>query len=76
MLRLQPGAADTITPNDGVPLSINTIYQDPRGPVLVTALDGRLFQVERHTLVPVNLPFRASLHQEGGRASPAKCMTR
>jgi signal transduction histidine kinase/ligand-binding sensor domain-containing protein len=56
MLRLQPGAANTITPTDGVPLSINTIYQDPRGPVLVAALDGRLFQVERHTLVPVKLP--------------------
>jgi signal transduction histidine kinase/ligand-binding sensor domain-containing protein len=56
MLRLQPGAANTVTPIDGAPLSINTIYQDPRGPVLVAALDGRLFQVARHTLVPVDLP--------------------
>lgn len=56
MLRLQPGAANTVTPIDGAPLSINTIYQDPRGAVLVAALDGRLFQVARHTLVPVDLP--------------------
>jgi ligand-binding sensor domain-containing protein/signal transduction histidine kinase len=56
MLRLQPGAANTVMPMDGAPLSINTIYQDPRGPVFVSALDGRLFQVERHTLVPVDLP--------------------
>ena len=56
MLRLQPGAANTVTPIDGAPLSINTIYQDPRGPVFVAALDGRLFQVARHTLVPVDLP--------------------
>ena len=39
MLRLQPGAANTITTTDGAPLSISTIYQDPRGPVLVTALE-------------------------------------
>ncbi len=38
MLRLQPGAANTVTPIDGAPLSINTIYQDPRGPVFVAAL--------------------------------------
>jgi ligand-binding sensor domain-containing protein/signal transduction histidine kinase len=56
MLRLQPGAANTVTPIDGAPLSINTIYQDPRGPVLVASLDGRLFQVARHTLVPFDLP--------------------
>lgn len=56
MLRLQPGAANTIMPSDAAPLSINTIYQDPSGPLLVAALDGRLFQVSRHTLVPVTLP--------------------
>ncbi len=56
MLRLQPGAANTITTPDGAPLSISTIYEDPRGPVLVTALNGRLFQVARQTLVPVDLP--------------------
>jgi signal transduction histidine kinase/ligand-binding sensor domain-containing protein len=56
MLRLQPGAANTITPIDGTPLSINTIYQDPRGDVLVAALNGKLFEVDRQTLVPVNLP--------------------
>jgi signal transduction histidine kinase/streptogramin lyase len=56
MLRLQPGAANTVTPADGVPLSINTIYQDPRGPVLVASLDGRLFEVSKHTLVPFDLP--------------------
>ena len=56
LLRLQPGAANTVMPIDGVPLSINTIYQDPRGPVLVASLDGRLFQVMRHALVPFDLP--------------------
>jgi ligand-binding sensor domain-containing protein/signal transduction histidine kinase len=56
MLRLQPAAASTITPSDSLPLSINTIYQDPRGPVLVASLDGRLFQVAKHTLVPFDLP--------------------
>jgi ligand-binding sensor domain-containing protein len=56
MLRLQPGAATTFTTADGAPLSINTIYEDPHGPVLVTALSGRLFRVSRQSLVAVDLP--------------------
>lgn len=56
MLRLQPAAATTITMADGAPLSINAIYQDPRGPILATALNGRLFQATRQALVPVDLP--------------------
>jgi ligand-binding sensor domain-containing protein/signal transduction histidine kinase len=55
LLRLSPSAASTITTLDGVPQSINTIYQDPRGPLLVTALNGRLFQVSDQQLVPVRL---------------------
>ena len=70
MLRLQPGAANTITTTDGAPLSISTIYQDPRGPVLVTALNGRLFQVARQTLVPVDLPASP------GRARHPQCLPR
>jgi ligand-binding sensor domain-containing protein len=56
LLQLSPSAASTITTADGAPLSINTIYQDPRGDLLVTALNGRLYRVWRHTLVPVELP--------------------
>jgi ligand-binding sensor domain-containing protein len=56
LLRLSPSAASTITTADGVPQSINTIYQDPRGTLYVTALNGRLFQVSGQTLVPVPLP--------------------
>jgi ligand-binding sensor domain-containing protein/signal transduction histidine kinase len=56
LLRLSPGVASTITGADGVPLSINTIYADPLGSLFVTALNGRLFQVEGQALVPVRLP--------------------
>src|SRR5262249_12673285 len=50
MLRLSPSAASTITTADGAPQSINTIYQDPRGALFVTALNGKLFRVARQTL--------------------------
>ncbi len=53
---MSPSAAETITRADGAPQSINTIYQDPRGSLFVTALNGRLFQVASQALVPVLLP--------------------
>jgi ligand-binding sensor domain-containing protein/signal transduction histidine kinase len=56
LLRLSPGAAVTVGLAEGAPLSINTIYADPRGALFVTALNGRLFQVVHQTLVPVALP--------------------
>src|SRR4030095_4063357 len=56
LLRLSPSAASTITTADGTPQSSNTIYQDPRGDLLVTALNGRLHRVSHQTLVPVQLP--------------------
>jgi ligand-binding sensor domain-containing protein/signal transduction histidine kinase len=56
LLRLSPSAARTITTADGTPQSINTIYQDPRGPLFATALNGRLFQVSHETLQPAALP--------------------
>jgi signal transduction histidine kinase/ligand-binding sensor domain-containing protein len=56
LLRLSPSAATTITTEDGAPQSINTIYQDPQGPLFVTALNGRVFQVVQQKLVPVKLP--------------------
>jgi ligand-binding sensor domain-containing protein/signal transduction histidine kinase len=56
LLQLSSSAASSITAADGAPLSINTIYQDPHGDLLVTALNGRLYRVSRHTLVPVKLP--------------------
>jgi ligand-binding sensor domain-containing protein len=56
LLRLSPSAASTITTADGAPQSINTIYQDPRGDLFVTALNGKLFRVARQTLAPVPLP--------------------
>jgi ligand-binding sensor domain-containing protein/two-component sensor histidine kinase len=65
LLRLSPSAAETITTADGTPQSINTIYQDSRGALFVTALNGRLFQVTRQTLVPVALPA-------GARALPIR----
>lgn len=60
LLRLSPSAATTITTADGAPQSINTIYQDPRGVLFVTALNGRLFRVLSETLVPVQLSPNAS----------------
>ena len=39
LLRLSPSAAGVITTADGAPQSINTIYQDPRGELFVTALE-------------------------------------
>lgn len=56
LLRLSPSAAATITTADGAPLSINTIYQDPRGALFVAALNGRLFQVAGQILNAVRLP--------------------
>ncbi len=56
LLRLSPSVASTITTADGVPQSINTIYQDPRGELLVAALNGQLLRVVQQTLVPVPLP--------------------
>ncbi|HEX2490598.1 MAG TPA: two-component regulator propeller domain-containing protein, partial [Blastocatellia bacterium] len=56
LLRLSPSAAGVITTADGAPQSINTIYQDPRGELFVTALNGKLFRVARNTLTPVRLP--------------------
>src|SRR5215475_13159685 len=56
LLRVSPSAASTITTADGAPQSINTIYQDPRGALFVTALNGKLFRVARQTLAPFKLP--------------------
>jgi ligand-binding sensor domain-containing protein/signal transduction histidine kinase len=56
LVRLSPSAAATVTTADGLPQSINTIYQDPQGPLLVTALNGRLFEVVHQTLEPYRLP--------------------
>ena len=56
LLRLRRSAASTITTADGAPSSINTIYEDRDGSLLVAGLNGRLFEVERQTLVPVKLP--------------------
>ena len=44
--------------------------QDPRGPLLVTALNGRLFQVSRQTLVPVRSAGVAR------RARRSQCLSR
>lgn len=56
LLRLSPSAANTITTADGAPLSINTIYQDPRGTLFVTALNGRLLRFATQALEPAPLP--------------------
>jgi ligand-binding sensor domain-containing protein/signal transduction histidine kinase len=56
LLRLSPSAASVITTADGAPQSVNTIYQDPRGELFVTALNGKLFRVAGQTLAPVGLP--------------------
>src|SRR5262249_35482849 len=56
LLRLSPSVASTITTADGTPQSINTIYQDPRGPLLAAALNGRLFEVSHEALQPAALP--------------------
>jgi ligand-binding sensor domain-containing protein/signal transduction histidine kinase len=60
LLRLSPSAASTITAADGVPQSINTIYQDPAGPLYITALNGRLFRASAQALELVPLPSALS----------------
>jgi ligand-binding sensor domain-containing protein len=54
--RLSPSDAETVTTPDHAPQSINTVYQDPRGPLFVAVLNGRLFRVAGHSLVPAPLP--------------------
>jgi ligand-binding sensor domain-containing protein/signal transduction histidine kinase len=54
--RLSPSDAETVTTPDHAPQSINTVYQDPRGPLFVSVLNGRLFRVAGHSLVPAPLP--------------------
>ena len=56
LLRLSPSLASTVATADGTPQSINTIYQDPRGDLLVAALNGQLFRVINQVLVPATLP--------------------
>ena len=60
LLRLSPGAARTITTADGAPQSINAIYQDPRGPLFATALNGKLYEVANDGLRPAPLPAEAA----------------
>ena len=54
--RLSPSVATTVTTSDGTLQSINTVYQDPRGELLVAGLNGRLFRVSHQVLEPVRLP--------------------
>lgn len=56
LLRLSPSAASTITTADAAPQSINTIYQDPAGPLYITALNGHLFRATPQMLQPAVLP--------------------
>jgi signal transduction histidine kinase/ligand-binding sensor domain-containing protein len=56
MMRLKRGAASTLTTRDSAPRSINTIYEDPQGRLLIVSLNGRLLQVADGVLVPANLP--------------------
>ena len=56
LLRMSPSAASTVTTGDREPQSINTIYQDPRGEIYVTTLNGSLVRVSGDALVPVPLP--------------------
>jgi len=60
LLRLSPSVASTITAADGAPQSINSIYADAGGELLVAALNGQLFRVARQTLIPVRLPASVS----------------
>jgi ligand-binding sensor domain-containing protein/signal transduction histidine kinase len=74
LLRLSRCAASTVTTSDGAPLSINTIYQDPQGDLLVAALNGRLLRVSDQTLTPAtppgvapDLPIRNVFRDSRGR---------
>jgi signal transduction histidine kinase/ligand-binding sensor domain-containing protein len=53
---MNPGVAHTIPTSRGELFAINTVYRDPRGPLLVTALNGRVYQVRDRILVPLDLP--------------------
>ena len=59
LLRLSPSAAVTVTPAGGLMPSINTIYQDPRGTLFVTALNGKLYREKSQALIPVDMPANA-----------------
>lgn len=52
LLRLSPGAGTTITPNDGIPLSINTVYKDKNN-ILAVSLSGKLYKVSDRILTPI-----------------------
>lgn len=56
LLRLSPSAAATLTTSDGVPQSINTVYEDHDGQMIVVGLDGRVYRVTGQTLTPLQLP--------------------
>lgn len=71
--RMSPSVARTITTPDGVPQSMNTVYEDSNGLVLVTSLSGSLFEVKAKHLVPyrpmgsaVSLPIRNTLRARDG----------
>ena len=67
--RLSPSVATTVTTSDGTLQSINTVYQDPRGELLVAGLNGRLFRV--HNQVAMSLSSRPD--QVESRPVPGLC---
>ncbi|MDW8355675.1 MAG: two-component regulator propeller domain-containing protein [Bryobacterales bacterium] len=56
LLRLSPSVATTLTTSDGVPQSINTVYGDRDGQMIVVALNGKVYRVTGQTLMPFRLP--------------------
>ncbi len=56
LLRLSPSAATILTTRDGVPQSINAVYEDRGGERLVAALNGKLYRVNGEWLEPFPLP--------------------
>lgn len=57
LLRLSPSAATILTTRDGAPQSINTVYEDRGGELVVAALNGKLYRVHGEWLEPFPLPY-------------------
>ena len=56
LTRISPSAITTLHVPAGDAEGINTVYADPAGGMLVTSVNGRLYEGRNRTLVPVRLP--------------------
>jgi len=73
LVRFSPSAVTILTTRDGVPQSINAVYEDRGAELLVAALNGKLYRVNGEWLEPFRLPravanlrYRNAYRDSGG----------